>query len=496
MNSETTDSKIDKSNLISDDVNTNKIINITPEKNIHNSDINELKLFIKNFPNLQNYNTVNNYEKRNYETYYFLDRETLASKLNNLNNRFNMKINAGLLETFLFCSLILIPVKLWSGFLYFLLIILLYAILQYIQYKGKAMQSILNSNISLKIKKTFIDLVKNSPNISTYCYEEQKDNFFDFCLKNYIDFTGLIDLTKPPYYIFKDKGYNYHMKGHEIIGEKNKETQLNNHVVVFFKLNELYYFDDETKRIFYNYNNNCCRINLEKDTIRFDYLREFNIWVKLSIIFLVFDHYFSFGKSDNYGIVPRKIISMTQNLDTKEIREKIKPFQAKLINLDGEIIKFSKDEIYGKAEDKKIEEFNENYMKKLGEKDKYYKKINDLNIKIDDVVFNKKIEYLKITAKIGFGYICDIKIEFDSGLKNVVFNWTNGNIYIINYDQLDLDNTKESYVVEESPNKYIIYIKYFPLPLKIELLDNFKSSIEFYGKNIYGPTSYYGLSNY
>ena len=83
------------------------------------------------------------------------------------------------------------------------------------------------------------------------------------------------------------------------------------------------------------------------------------------------------AKSDNYVIVPRKIISMTQNLDTKEIREKIKPFQAKLINLDGEIIEFSKDDIYGKEEDKKIEEFNENYMKKQVKKMNIIKKLTN-----------------------------------------------------------------------------------------------------------------------
>ncbi len=494
MNSETTDSKIDTSNLISNDIKTNNIINITPEKNIHNSDINELKSFIKNFPNLQNYNTINNYVSRNYEMTFFMSWDKYV-------NESNMKLNAGLLTTFVFGIILLIPVKSWSGFFYFLLIILLYALLQYIQYKGKTMQSILNSNVPLKIKETFIDVVKNSPNFFTEYTESEKDNFFNFYLKNYIDFTGLIDLTKPPYYIFKKMMIN---RRYKVIEEKNNETKLNNHVIVFFKKNELYYFDDETKRILYNYNTNICdhfRILFGKgrdlrDIVAFDYLREFNIWVKLSIIFLVFDYYISFAKSDNYGIVPRKIISMTQNLDTKEIREKIKPFQAKLINLDGEIIEFRKDEIYGKEEDKKIEEFNENYMKKLGEKDEYYKKINDLNIKINDELFNQKIEYLKITAKIQYGYKCHIIIKFDSGLKNVVFTWYGGDTMTITYERLDPDNTKESYVVKESPNKYIIYIKYFPFPLKIELLDNFKSSIEFFDKVIFGPINYYGLKNY
>ena len=157
MNSETTDSKIDTSNLISNDIKTNNIINITPEKNIHNSDINELKSFIKNFPNLQNYNTINNYVSRNYEITFFMSWDKYV-------NESNMKLNAGLLTTFVFGIILLIPVKSWSGFFYFLLIILLYALLQYIQYKGKTMQSILNSNVPLKIKETFIDVVKNSPN--------------------------------------------------------------------------------------------------------------------------------------------------------------------------------------------------------------------------------------------------------------------------------------------------------------------------------------------
>ncbi len=132
-------------------------------------------------------------------------------------------------------------------------------------------------------------------------------------------------------------------------------------------------------------------------------------------------------------------------------------------------------------------------MKKLGEKDKYYKKINDLNIKINDELFNQKIEYLKITAKIQYGYKCHIIIKFDSGLKNVVFTWYGGDTMTITYERLDPDNTKESYVVKESPNKYTIYIKYFPEPLKIEFLNNFKSNIEFFNKYKFGPINYYNI---
>ncbi len=57
----------------------------------------------------------------------------------------------------------------------------------------------------------------------------------------------------------------------------------------------------------------------------FEFLRNFDIKIYLSIFFLVFDFYIRLGKKDKYSIIQRKLISFNKDLNTHEIFEKTKP---------------------------------------------------------------------------------------------------------------------------------------------------------------------------
>ena len=87
-----------------------------------------------------------------------------------------------------------------NGVLSIILILVFYVIAQINQYYNETMQTILkNDKIKeQKIKDLFTERVKTMHEIFV---SSKKD--LDFKIKNSIDITGYVDLTRPPPFIFK-----------------------------------------------------------------------------------------------------------------------------------------------------------------------------------------------------------------------------------------------------------------------------------------------------
>lgn len=134
----------------------------------------------------------------------------------------------------------------------------------------------------------------------------------------------------------------------------------------------------------------------------------------------MFDFYIRLGKKDKYSIIQRKLISFNKDLNTHEIFEKTKPFRPKLINVNNEVIEFTEEDIYHKADEKEYEEFMNNFDGKFCKEIKMYE---SLGIREGDILYEEDFNYINVKAEIGEKFYVTIIVTFDAKIKDHTFVW-------------------------------------------------------------------------
>lgn len=339
-----------------------------------------------------------------------------------------------------------------------------------------------------KIKETFIQRVKSIHEIFMTSKEDLKFN-----IKNSIDITGYVDLTKPPPYYFEEipRGSVFKEKYAKI---KNNNSTISNIVSIHFGYEKYYIIDKDSQTFMTKYLKNAANkfiISSVKYYTTFEFLRNFDIKTYISIIFLVFDFYIFLGRKDKYSIIQRKLISFNKDLNTQEILEKTKPFRPKLININNEVIEFTEDDIYHKADEKEYEEFMNNFEEKF---DKEIQMYESLGIKEGDILYNEDFDYINVKAKVEDQFYVTIIVTFDAKIQEHTFVWE-GNASgrcVFPLGKVDLNYKEENHVEKREDGTNVIHIKYIPLPFEVKLLDDFKSFLKFEKtQTIFGPKEHY-----
>ena len=374
-----------------------------------------------------------------------------------------------------------------------IVIIVLYLLAQLNQYTNEPKQTILKNNKikEQKIKDIYTQRVKNMHEIVMTSKEDLKFN-----VKNSIDITGYVDLTKPPPYFFQKIPHGSVFK-EQYAKIKNNNSNISNIVSIHFGYEKYYIIDKESDNFMKKYLKNAAQkfiISSGKYYTTFEFLRNFDLKVKISIFFLLFDFYITFGKKDKYSIIQRKIISFKKDLNTEEILEKTKPFRPKLININNEVIEFTQEDIYHKADEKEYQEFMNNFEEKF---DKELQIYESLGIKEGDIIYNKDFEYINVKAQIGDKFYVTIIVRFEPKIQNHSFEWE-GNASgrcVFPLGKVDLNYKEMNHVEKKEDGTNVIHIKYVPSPFEVKLLDNFKSQLKYEETvTIFGPKAHYNAS--
>ena len=366
--------------------------------------------------------------------------------------------------------------------------ILSYLLFQAIQYFGNSMRAILKNNKGLapSLKELFTQRVKTLHELYVKSQEGLKFN-----VKNSIDITGTVDLTKPPPFYFEMKDKGNILEG--FVKIKNNDSNLNNIVSIHLGYEKTYIIDKESELFFEKYVNRALdwKICNDKFYSTYIFLRKFDLKAYLSIIFLVFEFYLHFSKRDEYSIIQRKIISFNKDLNTEEILEKTKPFRPRLINIDNEVIEFTPEDIYQKADEKEFAKFVNDYEDIFETKPKLYE---SLGIKEGMELFNKDFDYINVRAQVCEKYTIAIIVSFIASIKEHTFVWV-GNTSkrtVFPIGKVDVSCNKPSYVEEGLDGMKIIHIKYATYPFEVKLLNDFKTFLKYEEtQTVFGPSSHY-----
>lgn len=468
--------------------NSNKINNLDTEK---------LVQLRQNFPEFDEFCGYD-YHRKMELLYFFEDHNYYKPKELNKDLKFNNLGKNSLtlsdyrafgLPVFIIISIIVMSTGNLSA-ISTIIIIILYLLAQLNQYTNKPMQTILKNNKTKeqKIKDIFTQRVKNMHEIVMNSKEDLKFN-----IKNSIDITGYVDLTKPPPYYFEERRGGGRLKD-KYVKIKNNNINISNVVSIHFGYEKYYIIDKESQTFMTKYLKNAANkffISSDQFYTTFEFLRNFDIKIYLSIFFLVFDFYIRFGKKDKYSIIQRKLISFNKDLNTQEIFEKTKPFRPKLINVNNEVLEFTEEDIYHKADEKEYEEFMNNFDEKFC---KEIKMNESLGIREGDILYEEDFNYINVKAKIGEKFFVTIIVTFDAKIKDHTFVWE-GNASgrcIFPLGKVELNYKENNNVEKREDGTNVIHIKYVPLPLEVKLLDDFKSFLKYdQTQTIFGPKDHY-----
>ena len=337
------------------------------------------------------------------------------------------------------------------------------------------------------IKSLFTKRVKNLHEI----FVESKDDL-KFSVKNSIDITGTVDLTKPPPFIFEMRNKDNILEGFARI--KNNSNNLNNIVSIHFGYEKPYIIDKESDSFFLTYVDKASlswKISNDDNYRTYEFLRQFDLKVYLSIIFLVFELYLQYGKNDKYSIIQRKIISFNKDLNTEGILEKTKPFRPRLINFNSEVIVFPQEDIYQKADEKEYEKILNDYEEKFYKIPELY---DSLGIHEGDILFSRDFEFSNITVQIREKYTLYVFIKFIATKENHTFYWEGKTSQSDSYQigKVDINCTKPNHVETTKDGTSIIHIKYVKYPLEAKSINDYKTLLKYNDSEIiFGPTAHY-----
>ena len=286
----------------------------------------------------------------------------------------------------------------------------------------------------------------------------KKEGVFEFVIKNSIDISGELDMTKPPKFYVEEKSYD---NGKKIINSGQKK--LKNSVSIVTCYPRIYTIDKQTNKKLELFIETYGFINKKPDiSYSAHFYRNFKNIDLISIPLLLSSFYFDCLGSDVYYIEPRKIISC-EDLDNNYNLSICSNFKPKYTFYTGEEIIFKEGCIINKADEEKVKIFNENYFSKLGPKEGYRDKLNKLGIFPNTSLYTEVLGNLHISVFINKYYIIECELKYD--LKGVEYSYTLGRNRGIITDDIHLECKKEG--LEKKGDLNYLYIKYLEKPFII-----------------------------
>lgn len=425
------------------------LININDElienDNNNKDDINEL---IKFFPDFKEC-TLSQWVEEKGPVCVLNEKEKSKSLLEPLG------IFAGFSIFFLpIVACICIQTSLW---ILFPIIYILFVILQFFSPQIKDYYNSRDNKTKFfkEFEKNIIEMVKTN---IYFIKDNENEGYFEFVIKNSIDISGEIDMTKPPKFYYEENNYNERKK---IIN--SGQQKLNNSVFIITCYPRIYTIDKQTNKKLELYIENYGFIR-KNPAINYNvhFYRNFKYIDLICIPFLFSSFYFKYYGSDVYYIEPRKIISC-EDLDNNynlSICSNLKP---KYTFYTGEEIIFKEGCIINKADEEKVKIFNENYFSKLGQEEGYRDKLNKLGIFPNKSLYSEVLGNLYISVFITKYYTIECNLKYD--LKGVEYSYTVGRNRAIITDDVHLECKKEG--LEKKGDLNYLYIKYLEKPFII-----------------------------
>ncbi len=418
-------------------------------ENKDNTEINYEYQLIKCFPNLKECQELYPWNY-NFEYKYEDNEET---------NNYKCLDFIGYISGFSICFFWLCIIIFYTKVI---AIIIIYLILVGAQFLHPEIKSMLkarenNKNDFEEFKNKINEITKANISIGT---KYEKEGSFDFVVKNYIDISGELDMTKPPK-VLSNRRIN------------SQQRILNNKVIILTYPTRIYTVEKETPKKLGIYKDELGSIDAKMpENIGYfgKFYRECNYYYLISTLFLCSSFFFKFilGK-DVYFIEPRKIISCEEDLNNNFYVSLCLNFKPKYIFYTGEQVIY-KDNCIIKADDEKINKFNDNYKKMVEERNKRIEEENKQKAKCEKygiypglILYQNCLGNLKIKAKICSYYSIEIDLVYClNGEIEMYSNYTNR---LIITDDIYFDCLKEDLEVKGDLN--YLYIKYLKYPIII-----------------------------
>ena len=367
-----------------------------------------------------------------------------------------------------------------------ILVFIIYIILVILQFFNPVIKDYVNSKDNEK--KFFEEFEKNiNEMVKTNVYFEneknKKEGIFEFILKNSIDISGELDMTKPPKFYVEEK----YRKRRKIIN--SGQQKLKDSVSVVTCIPRIYTIDKQTEKKLELYIHNYGFLS-KNPNIGYSahFYRNFNRKYLISIPLLFSSLYFDYcSGTDLYYIEPRKIISC-EDLDNNYNLSICSNFKPKYTFYTGEQINFKENCIINKADEEKLKIFNENYFIKLGQEEGFRDKLIEKGLVPNKVLYNKKLGNLSINVFINKYYIIECELKYD--LQGVAYSYTTGRNDSIITDDVHLECEKEG--LEKEGELNYLYIKYLEEPFIIGNYEALSFGIQYKtSKFFFGPEVIY-----
>ena len=381
-------------------------------------------------------------------------------------------------------SLIFFPVILLFGYnakfpgIVYLIIYIILVILQLFNPIIKKLFRALKKKEDFEEFKNFINpIIKNNLSLINRSKFDSSNNYYDFEIKNCIDITGEIDMTKPPEF-FIHKTYD------NVRREINSvQKKLNTLVAINICPVKIYIADKATERKLELYCKNIAISWKEEIKYRDIYFRNFNFLFLLSIPLLSSTIFFKYLDVDIYNIEPKKLISCEQDLDSEYFLSLCSNFKPKITFFNGDQIIY-KENCVSKADEKKLKIFNDNYSRTLGKKDEIRKKFIELGYKPKMDLYKNTLGNLKIHVYVNEYYNIQFNLQYE--LKHVEYVYTLGRNEFSFESEVNLNCTKEG--LEKKGELNYLYIKYLEQPIIFGNYEQITFMVEFDGaKTMFGP---------
>ena len=291
--------------------------------------------------------------------------------------------------------------------------------------------------------------------------QHKNEKSFDFVVKNYMDISGELDMTKPP------KGNN------SVAKKKNfQQKSLNNKVIIITSSTRLYTIDKETEKKIELYKKEFGVVRKMPENISYvgEYYRKCNYCYLISTLFLCSSYFFSNLGVDVYYIEPRKIISCEEDLNDNYYVSLSLSFIPKYTFYTGEQVLFN-DNCIIKADNEKLKEFNDNYNKmmkiineRLEKEKKRGEKFKELGIYRGLELYHNTLGNLEIKAFISDYERIELDLIYclDGYVKVTYLNYPN---HVQISDKISFDCLKEG--LEKKGKLTYLYIKYLKEPIII-----------------------------
>lgn len=368
-----------------------------------------------------------------------------------------------------------------------ILILIAYILLIVLQFFSPLIKKLFES----KKNNSFEELKKNINEITkTHLYfeNERKKNEeledMEFELKNCIDISGEIDMTKPPEFLLGEK------KNRKIIKISNQQqTKLNSLVGISFCPIQIFTADKSTERKIEVYIKYYSFLYKKPNIVyREVYFRNFHCYYLLSIPFLCCTLLFLSLGIDNYNIIPKKIISCDQDLNSNYYLTLCSNLKPKYTLFNREEIIYKDEECITKAEEEKLNNFYEKFSRQLGKSRDIRDKLIEYGYVPKKELYNKTLGNLNIKVYVNDFYNIVFILEYN--LKNVVYSYTRGRNYFSFQCDVNLHCTKEG--LEKVGDLNYLYIKYLESPIIFGNYENLSFIVEFDGtRTVFGPEIIY-----